>query len=393
MIKKKVVIEKANRVYQFPPEILSMVPTEARRSLLRKGDLIDLASFGWPVDFPSDLSLDMASLRPASAERLTELKEALAAWMQARHQVKLNPHKEIYVGGSIRTTVLSLALSYIDSGDLAFVPELGIPLYRKAIMACGGEPISYPVSSKSDWVPDFERINTTLGRVARVLFLNSPHNPTGAELSEKEMAHLTWTAARENILVINDAAYQSIPTRMPVSLLGVTGGKKVGVEVHSLAYLLGLPSIPFGFVAGNREVVSALKLSNNLIPTYLPDLYVEMALRALRQYPSDELKNVRQSIAQAAAESNNLLEKLSLEKTSNGTVPYVWAKIERRHRSRTAVRLLYRRSRIVAAPGTGFGESGQGFLRFSLTAGAEAYAEAAARIKRKMALFETKDDE
>jgi aspartate/methionine/tyrosine aminotransferase len=393
MIKKKIVIDKANRLYQLPPEILSLVNTEDKRSLLKRGDLLDLASFNWPVEFSSDTSFDMTSLRPASGERLLELQEALAGWMAAHHRGKINPRKEIYIGGPIRSTILALALAYVENSDLAFVPEIGIPLYRKAIMACGGEPISYPVTPKNEWVPDFERINSTLGRVARVLFLNSPHNPTGAELSEKEMAHLVWTAARENILVVNDAAYQGVPSRNPVSLLAMPGGKQTGVEVYSFSYLFGLPPLPFGFVAGNREVIDALKLSTNLVPNHIPELYIELALRAIRKYPGPELKKVRQFFAQTAAESNNLLEKLSLERAGVGTVPFVWAKIERRHHSRNAARLLYRRSRILVAPGTGFGESGQGFLRFSLTAGVEAYARAASRITRKMTLIRTKDDE
>ncbi len=392
MIKRKIVIDKANRLYQIPPEILSLVNTEDKRSLLKKGDLLDLASFTWPVSFPADQACDMTSLQPASSKRIDELKESLAAWLASQHRVKINPQKEIFIGGSIRSTFFSLALAYVDNGDLAFVPEIGIPLYRKVIMACGGEPISYPVSPKNDWVPDFERINTTLGRVARLLFLNTPHNPTGAELSEKEMALLVWTAARENILIINDAAYHGIPARPPVSLLSVPGGKNVGVEAYSFSYLLGLPSLPFGFVAGNREVVSALKLATNLVPTNIPELYVELALQAIRRHPSTELKQLRSRFAQCAAESNNLLEKLSLEKAGSATVPFVWAKIERRHHSRNAARILYRRSRILVAPGTGFGESAQGFLRFSLTAGAEAFAQAASRIKRKMTLFQARTD-
>ena len=391
-LKKKVVIDKANRLYQLPPGILSLLGAERRRRLIRRADLVDLASYSWPVTFDPDATWTAEQLAPASAERRAELREALAAWFARWHGVKLNPAREIYLGGNIRSLLFLLSLSYVESGDLAFVPQVGIPLYRRTITACSGEAISYEVSPRNDWRPDFERLGSKLGRVARVLFLNSPHNPTGTELTEKEMAYLAWTAARENILIVNDAAYQSIPDRRPVSLLAVTGGKQVAVEVYSFTYSFGLPSIPFGFVAGNREVINALRQAEMLTPPHIPEYYVDLALTAIRQFPSQDLKAVRTRLAESADAANDFLSKLSLERSGATTTPYLWVKIERRGPSVDAARSLYRLRRILVAPGTGFGEGGQGFLRLSLTAGAEAYRVAAARIKGKMSLFRAKAD-
>ena len=393
MLKKKIVIDKANRLYQLPPDILSLVRAERRKKLLKRVDALDLASFSWPVEFEAGTTIDTTALRAASSERISLLKEALAEWLAAHHQIRLNPIKEIYVGGRVTNLLFNLALAFIEPGDIAFVPAVGIPTYRKVVAACGGESVSYGVSPRNDWVPDFERLGTTLGRVARLLFLNSPHNPTGAELSEKEMADLVWTASRENILLVNDAAYQAIPSRLPVSLLSIAGGKQVGVEVYSFSYLFGLPPLPIGFVAGNREVVASLQQAADLTPPYVPDYFVDMALHAIRKFPDENLRNMRNLFSETAAESGALLNKLSLEKAGTGTVPFVWAKIEGRSHSGHAARVLYRRSRILAAPGTAFGEGGQGFLRFSLTCGPEMYRDAAARIKRKMTLFQAKDDE
>ena len=393
MLKKKIVIDKANRLYQLPPDILSLVRAERRKSLIKRVDALDLASFLWPVEFDPEATIDTAALRAAPSEKVAQLKEAIADWMASHQQIRINPVKEIFVGGRITNLLFNLALAFIEPGDIAFVPAVGIPTYRKVVAACGGEAVNYGVSPRNDWVPDFERLGTTLGRVARLLFLNSPHNPTGAELNEKEMADLVWTAARENILLVNDAAYQAIPSRPPVSLLSIAGGKQVGIEVYSFSYLFGLPPLPYGFVAGNREVIAALQQAADLTPPYVPDYFVDMALHAIRKFPNESLRRMRNLFSETAAESGALLNKLSLEKVGTGTVPFVWAKIERRSHSGQAARVLYRRSRILAAPGTAFGESGQGFLRFSLTCGPEVYRDAAARIKRKMTLFQTKGDE
>jgi len=279
------------------------------------------------------------------------------------------------------------SLAYIDHGDLAFVPNLGLPLYRRAVVACGGDAIGYGVSAKHDWKPDFSKVGTRLGRVARVLYINSPHNPTGGELSDKELDSLIATASRENLLVINDAAYHAIPSRLPISLLSVDGGKRVGVELYSFSYLFGLPAMPFGFAVGNREALNGLGSALSLFAVPVPDYFVELALRAIRQYPDTGIKKIRTIVQRSSADAAALLTDLALEPAGAPTVPFLWARIERRRPATTIARLLFRRSRVLVVPGTIFGENGQGFLRFSLTAPPDAFTDAAGRIKRRIKLL------
>ncbi|HUV29947.1 MAG TPA: pyridoxal phosphate-dependent aminotransferase [Acidobacteriota bacterium] len=390
---KRILIDKANRLYQMPPHILAFVQSEKKRKLIKRPELIDLASFTWPVPYESDSIPDPDDLRPASRERLNNLKEELAAWMTSCHRVRLSPEPEIFIGGSVTWLTHCLAQAYINYGDIAFVPDPAVPLYRQAVTASGGEPIGYTMAEAGGWLPSFDRVQTHLGRVARLLFLNSPHNPTGAVLGEKELADLVWIAARENIPVINDAAYQGISDRVPTSLLAVDGGKKVGVEVYSFAYRFGLPPIPFGFAAGNREIIRGLKAAAGLVPPHIPDYYVTWALRAIRQFPSGSLKTCRSELHRALADSAKLLDQLSLEGCGFDTVPFIWTRVERRSSAVTAARILYRRYRILAAPGTGFGENGQGYLRFSLTAGRKAYLDAAARVRRRTKLLHPREPE
>lgn len=379
---KKVIIDKADRLYQMPMDILSFVPSEKRR-LLKKPDMIDLASFRWPVKFSTSEQLSSTALAQASSERIDQLKEAIAAWMLTHHQVRLNPAREVFVGGDISQMTFALGLATIENGDVAFVPDLSLPLYRKVVIACGGDPVGYPVSSRNDWRPDFDKVKTRIGRVARVLFLNTPHNPTGSELSGKEMASLVLLASRENIIVVNDAAYQSVSSRLPVSLLSIEAARKVAIELYSFPYNFGLPPLPFGFAVGNRDVISGLAAADTLVGSYVPDYFVELALRAIRQYPNEQLKGARQLFSETTSEALEFARQLNLENVGSPSVPYLWAKIERRAASTTLVRLLYRRSRVLIVPGTSFGENGQGFVRLSLTTGPKPYTEALGRVKRR----------
>ncbi len=391
MIIKRSVIDKANRLYQLPPDIFSFTREKARPAGLKKIELLDLARFNWPVQMEDDNIPAGPQFKIAGRQSLLRLKEALADWLSARHGVKLNPAKEIFIGGSISSLILTTAMAFIDNGDIVFVPELGLPLYKKVTTACGGEPVHYSISRKNDWNPNFERITTRLGRVARLLFLNSPHNPTGASLGSKEMEDLVWMASRENIVIINDAAYQSIDPRASTSLLSVTGGKKVGAEVYSFAYLLGLPSLPFGFVVGNRDIISGLESATSLLPTNIPEFHVDMALNAIRQFPGEQLKLTREAMRRSSAEATKLLSLLSMEKSGYDTTPFVWAKLSGRRNARTQAGVLYRRSRILVAPGSAFGDTGEGYLRLSLTAPPEEYQAAQSRLKRKVNLIKSGD--
>ncbi len=386
MVIKKVIIDKANRLYQLPPGIMRFLAPQSRRGLLKRTELLDLASFNWPVSFESLRASEVSPMQPAPAEKINLLKEELAGWYQAVHGVRLLPTKEIYVGGGISNILFSLALAFVDHGDIAFVPDLGVPLYRTVVTACGGEAVSYTISAKDGWLPDFGRVGTRLGRVARILFLNSPHNPTGADLNEKQMSDLVWIAGRENIMVVNDAAYQNYPERRIISLMGVPGGRKVGVEVGSFAYHFGLPPLPCGFAVGNRDVISGLKEADRLSPSVLPEFYVDLVLNAIRRYPGDGLRHVRRETDRSVAEARKLLEQQGLEKVGLNGVPYGWARIERRQSSTHAANQFYKRCRILVAPGTGFGESGEGYLRFSLTASPDVYREARERLSKKRLL-------
>lgn len=384
---KKVVIEKANRIYQLPPPLFSSLPKRREKTLLRKTDFLDFSGFNWQVDIEAELTLKADSLQPASSAKLNALKEELAKWFDRHHGVPLDPDKEIYIGNGVRNIMLSIGLTFIDRGELVFVPELGYPHYKRITAACGGDDISYSVSSKSDWLPDFSTVSSPVGRIARLLFLNSPHNPTGAVLHEKEFSRLFAIASKENVLIINDATYQSTSDTRAISMLSIKGAPKVGAEIHSFSYTFGLPQLPFGFVAGHSEIINGLAQTSNLFPQPVPKLYCELALDAIRRFPSPALKTATRKISDNRSEVMKLLDLLELESKGFHSVPFLWAKIKGRRSSLTAAKILYHAGKIIVLPGTEFGESGEGYLRFSLTASAENYAKATQRIKKRQRLF------
>jgi len=389
---KKVVIEKADRVYQLPPPLFTSLHKERDKTLLKKTDILNFAKFSWSVPTESELVLDAQGLRPAEDSKLQTLKEELSRWFEKHQGVQLRPDKEVYLGSGIRNLILNIGLAFIDRGELVFVPELGYPHYRRTVAACGGDSVNYGVSTKSDWWPDFKNVLSPIGRIARMLFLNSPHNPTGVVLEDKELNQLITIASKENVMIINDAAYQSLNESKTMSFLSAKGGQKTGVEIHSFSYTFGLPSLPFGFVAGHSEIINGLNQISQLSPQPILNFYCDLAIAAIRKFPNESLKKVRRQISSSRAEAVKLIDLLNLEQSGRHSAPFVWAKISGRRRSATAANILYHAGKIVAVPGTEFGESGEGYLRFSLTVPPETYIAARERISRRKRLFSLTED-
>ncbi len=383
---KKVIIDKANRIFQMPPDLFSFTRDSEKKTFIKKSELIDLGRFNWPVKYDTISHSDKTVFIPATTEKINQLKETIADWFSKIHNVKLNSKKEIFIGGGISSMLLNISLAFVDNGDVVFTPELGIPHYKSVITSCGGEPVNYSVSLKNNWQPEFERINTRLGRVARLLILNNPHNPTGTVLNEDNLENLIFLAGRENIAIINDAAYQSVPDRLPCSILSIAGGKKIGLELYSFSYQFGLPAMPFGFAVGNKDLISGLTMAAKLNPSFIPEFYIDMALHSIRHYPNENLKSAQKHFQNCTGAALKFIDQLNFEKHGQQSIPYLWAKIEKRKGSMTLASQLYRKHRILVVPGKAFGDSGEGFLRLSLTATSESYEKASQRVKKILRL-------
>jgi aspartate/methionine/tyrosine aminotransferase len=129
------------------------------------------------------------------------------------------------------------------------------------------------------------------------------------------------------------------------------------------------------------------------MPGFVLEHWVDAALRSIGQFPSAGLKQVRARVSENGGEVAKLLKLLDLERTDYDTIPFAWAKIEHRRRSTTAANLLYRRSRILVAPGKGFGDAGDGYLRFSLLVDPANYGEAFERVQKKLRFLKLSEAE
>jgi aspartate/methionine/tyrosine aminotransferase len=271
---KRVVLDKADRLYHFPFDLEDFFPKRAIKSSEKRIPTIDLGRFRWPIE-ESEFSAEYHDYRNATDAELSDLKEAVSEWLMKEHKVKADPRKEIYLGQGIHRIIFDFCLAYVEYGDIVLCPEPGMPFYRRYVISVGGVPVTYTISGRTGYKPSFARLPANLGKSAKVLFLNSPNNPFGTALDDTELAHLVRMASRQNIFMINDAAYCSLADEKHIPIRSVPGGGKVGLEIFSVPFTFGLPYIPFGFAVGPPEVISGLETIGKTVGIVIPGNWVE----------------------------------------------------------------------------------------------------------------------
>jgi LL-diaminopimelate aminotransferase len=380
---KKVILDKADRLYHFPFDLEDYFPRKTLRTSERKMATIDLGHFRWPIA-AEERNYQESPLELATAEDIFRLKTALADWLRKEYSLTIDPYREIFIGHGIRRTIFDLCLAFIEYGDIVLCPEPGLPAYRRGIIAAGGVPVSYPLSDRTEFKPSFKRLSIKLGKSARIMFLNNPHNPLGTILDETDLAELVRVASKENIFIINDSAYGSLAKEKYIPILTIPGGDKVALEVFSFSYAFGLKYLPFGFAVGPSSIIAGLESITRTTGLFIPRAWVEYALGGIKSYPSADLTNTRKNIDQSRLAAREMAEQLSWKVNGSDSAPFLWLRIPGRRDSASFATALFRRRKILVLPGNALGESCDGYVRLSLTAMAEEFRAAGERMTRRL---------
>jgi LL-diaminopimelate aminotransferase len=379
-LRKRVIIDRADRLYQLAPPLEDFYPhTLAVAS--KKLPQLDLARPFWGA--PGVEPTEETSGARVCAKTLLSLKESIADWALSEMSVKLNPEKEIFVSSSVRRLLSLVALGYLDPGDLALTPNPGYPAYRQMIITYGAEPIDYRLTEKRGFKPRFKQFSDRVGKAARLMFLNNPHNPTASELDIEELDELLWLAARDNILIVNDAAYYSFAAHDGASVLGSPSGKRIGLELYDIPFLFGSTGARLAFAIGSRDLIAGLSSAEVISPDTLYETHARQAVEELAKYPSQRLHSLRSRIRDAFPAACLFCEALGLEPVGRQGFPYLLARVPRRNSSRAFSSSLLRRQGIVTLPAIAFGDLGEGYVRLALTSGPLPFQEAVERLSAR----------
>jgi LL-diaminopimelate aminotransferase len=318
---------------------------------------------------------------------LPVLREAIAAWYVRNFGVQLDAASEILPLMGSKEGIMHIAQAYLEAGDIALVPNPGYPTYRAAALLTGAEVVDYQLNALNHWLPDFEKMEAEIDlERAKIMFVNYPHMPTGAQATPTFFKTLVAFAKKHNILVVNDNPYGFILNDNPYSLLATEGAKECVLELNSLSKSHNMAGWRIGMVCGHKDlIVNVLRFKSNMDSGMFMPLQMA-AVEALKLDKNwfDELNAIYKKRQTKVFE---LLDLLHCTYDSTQTGMFVWAKIPDYYKDGYALsdNILYN-CNVFITPGSIFGSQGDDYVRVSLCADVLVFEQAIERINESISL-------
>jgi len=387
--------EQFGRIKRLPPYVFAIV-NAMKIDARRKGeDIIDLGmgnpDQGTPqhiVDKLIEAAQNPKNHRYSASKGITKLRSAICDWYKRNHNVDLDPESEAVVTMGSKEGLSHLALATIEPGDVVFTTTPAYPIHPYAVIIAGGEVRSIPLRKDRDFFADMlEAYKNTWPR-PKMLIINFPNNPTTMVVNIDFFQKIADFARENNIIVVHDLAYADLNFdgyRAP-SFLEATGAKDIGVEFYSLTKSYNMAGWRVGFCVGNRDIVAALiKIKSYL--DYGMFQPVQIASIIALNGPQECVKEI---CAMYQSRRDALIEGLgkagwNIEKPK-GTM-FVWAEIPEPFKKMGSLefsKLLIKDAKVAVSPGIGFGEHGEGYVRFALVENEHRIRQAAKGIKQAL---------
>jgi LL-diaminopimelate aminotransferase len=383
-------IEKAKRVEEIPPYLFAEIDRK-KAEMRRKGmDLIDLGIGDPDIPTPQPIieRLKKAAENPKhhrypSYEGMIEFRTAVAQWYQKRFGVTLDAATEVLSLIGSKEGIAHIPLAFVNPGDTVLVPSPGYPVYRVSTLFAGGTPYFLPLRKEARFLPNLSEIPRSVAEKSKLLFINYPNNPTAAVAEKSFFEEVVAFARRYQVIVCHDAAYSEVAFDgyRPVSFMEVEGAKEVGIEFHSLSKTFNMTGWRIGFAVGCAEIVSALGRIKENIDSGLFQAIQEAGIEALHRFetPLTEIIKIYESRRNLMVRG---LRELGWELEQPKASFYLWIRVPGKQTSSQFAALLLEKAGIVATPGNGFGDAGEGYIRMALTVDESRLKEALERLKK-----------
>jgi len=365
----------AQRIDKVPPYLFVEI---SRKIAKKKTEGINVISFGIGdpdletpprvIDELRQTALDPVNHRYPETDGLPEYRKAVSDWYRRRFGVSLDSDKEILPLIGAKEGIGHASFCFIDPGDIALVPDPGYPVYSVGTWFSGGECHWMPLKQENGWVPDLTAIPSDVAKRAKVIWLNYPNNPTGAVVESDYLKEVVQFAKEFDIAVMYDAAYTEVAFDgyRPISFMEIPGAIDVGLEFHSLSKSYNMTGWRLGSAVGNQDMIEALMVIKSNLDSGVPNAVQYMGIEALKI--SDHEIESRNTIYQQRRDKVvSALEKMGLEVTSPKAGLYVWAKVPVGYTSAQFAEILLEERDVVVTAGNGYGPSGEGYIRLSLT--------------------------
>jgi LL-diaminopimelate aminotransferase len=388
----KPTLEPSERFRNLPTYALAKVLQDRDEKLRQGADVIDLG-VGNPDLRPPQVAIDalkaalddpaVQNHRYPSFAGLPEFRAAIAQWYQRRFGVTLDPASEAIALVGSKEGIAKFFLAHFDPGDTLLLCTPCYPAYLGQAAIAQARVVEVPLVPSRGMLPDLSEIPTDEARRAKVISINFPNNPTAATETAAFYQDLLQFARDFDLFVISDIAYCDLsldPSYRARSFLELDRDRERTVEFHSFSKSYSMQGWRVGLAAGNRDALQRIvRLKSNM--DYGVFMAIQRAAMAVLNGPQDYTENAARIYRARRDAFLDAIGSLGYPVEKPKATLYVWLPIPRSASSAVEfTRELLEKADVAVAPGSGFGRSGEGWVRIALCDTEERLREAGQRM-------------
>lgn len=384
--------EEFYRIRRLPPYVFSEVNKMKAKARNEGQDIIDLG-MGNP-DSPTPQHIVDKLIETVNAPKthgysmsrgIPGLRKALSGYYKRRFDVELDPETEIISTLGSKEALSSLAVAISSPDDIILVPDPNYPIHTYGFVIAGTNVKHFPAGPGYNFLEELKKSRASCDRKPLAVIVNFPGNPTAEVADLAFYEELVAYCKAEGIYIISDLAYCDIyfDGKKPPSILQVEGAKDVAVELTSISKTYSMAGWRIGFLAGNRNIVKAVTQIKSYLD-YGAFTPVQVAAAAALNGPQDCVEEFRELYQ----ERRDILVKGLEEAGWHVPVPeasmFVWAPIPDEFKELGSLEFckqLLQEAQVAVAPGVGFGENGEGYVRIALVENKHRIRQAVRNIK------------
>jgi alanine-synthesizing transaminase len=370
-------MEEFPRIKRLPPYVFN-VTGELKLAARRRGeDVIDFSMGNPDQPTPRHIvdklveSVQRTDTHGYSVSKgIPRLRRAICNWYKTRYNVELDPDSEAIVTIGSKEGIAHLALATLDRGDIVLVPNPSYPIHIYGPVIAGADIHHVPMHADVDFFAELDKCIRDTYPKPKLLIVNFPSNPTTQCVDLAFFERLVAIGREHHIYIVHDLAYADIVFdgyKAP-SILQVPGAREVAVEFFTMSKSYNMAGWRVGFMVGNRELVTALgrMKSYHDYGTFTP---IQVASIIALEGPQDCVETVRACYQRRRDVLCSGLQAAGWKVDVPKATMYVWAPIPEQYKAMGSLEFskkLLIDAKVAVAPGTGFGDHGDGYVRFAM---------------------------
>jgi alanine-synthesizing transaminase len=386
-------VEEYYRIKRLPPYVFAIVTDLKVKARARGEDIIDLGMGNPDLPTPSHIVEKMVQAtrnpknhRYSASKGIRRLRVAITGWYRSRFGVELDPESEAVATIGSKEGLAHLMLALLQPGDAVLVPNPAYPIHAYSVVISDGDLRSVPLVPGGDFFARLQEAVRQAWPKPKGLLINFPHNPT-TQVTDAAFFERVVTFAREHHLwVIHDFTYADLAFDgyRPPSFLATAGAREVGVEFFSMTKSYNMAGWRLGFACGNPRMIHALARLKSYLdygvfqPIQIAGIVALEGPQACVAATVEAYRKRRDVLVTGLGRIGWKVEK------PRGTM-FVWAPIPDAYRGMGSLefaKLLLAEAKVAVSPGIGFGEYGEGFVRFALVENEHRIRQAVRGIKK-----------